>query len=256
MRFDLPAVQVDVVGLEGAPLAHRSRGDQPGPVVVGREGDRLAVGREEHLDRPVPRAGPEGVVRALAGRADAVGAGADGAGDEGLLAVGSDDDGGALLERRAVAGRAAHADHPSALPHELGHANAEAHLGAGGGSRAREQRVEHAMVGDVHRVDSSCGFDGLVDARLTGVHDHRPNGRAARCHQRVEQTPPLEVERPGCDHVAGGRHPPARERGPIEHEHLPAAASQLDGGGRTGAPGADDDGVVLRCVPRLHTPEA
>ncbi len=172
-----------------------------------------------------------------------VGRRTDGAGHEGVGAVGADHDGGALLDGGAGGVAAPDADHPAVVPEQLLDGEALAHLGARLGGGVGEQRVDDGaadadgLAGAVDRCGLALEHDG-PEVEAHGVEERRAGGPDA-----VEQAPPRQPGGAGgLDRVAG--QDVARERGPVDDEHPAASAGEEHGGGGAGAAAPDDDGVV------------
>jgi hypothetical protein len=131
----------------------------------------------------------------------------------------------------------------AAVTVEVGHGDAEPHLGAGGGGRVDQDRVEHGAarrVQGVHAVGRLDGdrHDGIGVAERGAAH----LGRARR-DDLVEQAPPVQLQ-----HAAA--HQGVRGEGvgtvaaAVDEEHAQPGAGQQVGGGRPRGTGADDNDVV------------
>ena len=124
------------VGLVGGHDLHHQR-----QAVVGGERHEEPARPGVQLDAVEVDVAPVGVDVDRLGGLLVVGRRTDGAGHEGVGAVGADHDGGALLDGGAGGVPAPDADHPAVLPEQLLDGEALAHLGARLGGGVGEQRV-------------------------------------------------------------------------------------------------------------------
>ncbi len=140
----------------------------------------------------------------------------------------------------------ADADDGPVLDDHVVDGEALAHLGAGGSRRVDEDLVEHGAARTVGNRVAIGRTSRAVDLEHAEVEAVRVDGRAASGDHLIEHAPALQCRDPGSmDQV--GREGVARERRPVDDEHLVALASQQHGGGGAGAPGAHDDGVIGLC---------
>jgi hypothetical protein len=134
-------------------------------------------------------------------------------------------------------------DGTAAVTVEIGHGDAEPHLGVGGGGRVDQDRVEHGAprrVQGVHakrRLDGDR-HDGIGVAERGAAH----RGRARR-DDLVEQAPSGQLQHAAAHQGVRGEGVGTVAAAVDEEDAQPGAGQQV-GGGRPRSTGADDNDVV------------
>ncbi len=228
-------VERDVLRDEGEPVVRRQRDHEPS-------------GSDVQLSGPDVDAAPVGVDAAGGRGPFVVRRGVHRAGDEGVDAIGTDDDRGAFLDRGAARVLATDAHDSAVFDDELLDGETGAQLGAGLGGGVGQQRVEDRAADAHDRVDAADRGRRALEHHGTEVEPHRSRERCAGCAHTVEQTPSIEPrDSHGLDRVS--REHIAREGCSVEHEHPSALAGQEHGGRRTRAAASNDNCVVHLFLP-------
>jgi hypothetical protein len=167
-----------------------------------------------------------------------------GRGDEGVNAVRADDDPRPLLHLFPSVAPAPDPDDRAVCEEQLVDGEGLTHLGAAPRRGVHEEAVEDRAP----RTESASAVigarDGAVEREGAEVEGHAPaDRRQTRGRERVEETPPrqglgaVRPENVRGDGIAG-------EPRPIRQQHLVPLPREQHRGGRSGAAGADDNGIV------------
>jgi hypothetical protein len=211
-------------------------------VTAGIEAGATGPGTEEELGAVHLEAAPVRVVGGLLRRYRVVALRAYGLRHERVPAVRFDYDARSLGDRAAARFVAANARHHTVLDEDLVDGEPLAELGARRGGRPDEELVEHgptrAERGHALRRPGRAGDHDR--SHVVGVRRHR---RTARRPELLQHAPPLQ-RRDARRVDEMGRHHVARERRPVDQQHVVAVAREQHPGRRPSAARPDDDHVV------------
>jgi len=211
---------------------------------VGGRHPPTAVGTDEDLEAAVHgQAAPVAVIAAQDLRLLVVLLGTNRSGDERAAAVCSDDHVGLLGDGLAALGVAADTGDAPFLDDDVLDGETLADLRACLGRAVDEQLVEHGASRTVRDRGVGCPR-ASGDRERAEVERVRVDRRTTGCREPLEQSPLAKRRHSGrVDDV--GRHRVARERRPVDDEHVVPLAREKHRGGRPGAARSDHDCVVL-----------
>ena len=134
-------------------------------------------------------------------------------------------------------------DDSLALPHQPLDDELLSQFGASCNRSIHQQLVQHGAPGAVGLSDALVRPRGAADREGTEVEAVGLHRRATRSRQLLPEPPPLECGHAGrMDEV--GRERVARERRPVDEQHVVALAGEQHRGRCARATGPHHDGVV------------